>query len=84
MADCDIAVLVQEGSRALVRVTCSRCHDENLFQIVFQPEDIADEPISDAPPIASDELLDLHSLLGGHSGDLLSLIAPNSSSQVNP
>jgi hypothetical protein len=38
MADCDINILAQQGNRALVRVTCTSCHDENLLQIVFQGE----------------------------------------------
>lgn len=38
MADCDINILAQQGNRALVRVTCTSCNDENLLQIVFQAE----------------------------------------------
>jgi hypothetical protein len=38
MADCDINILAQQGNRALVRVTCTSCSDENLLQIVFQSE----------------------------------------------
>jgi len=38
MADCDINILAQQGNRALVRVTCASCSDENLLQIVFQSE----------------------------------------------
>lgn len=38
MADCDINILAQQGNRALVRVTCTSCNDENLLQIVFQTE----------------------------------------------
>ena len=38
MADCDINILAQQGNRALVRVTCTSCSDENLLQIVFQGE----------------------------------------------
>jgi hypothetical protein len=38
MADCDINILAQQGNRALVRVTCTSCNDENLLQIVFQGE----------------------------------------------
>jgi DNA-directed RNA polymerase subunit RPC12/RpoP len=38
MADCDINILAQQGNRALVRVTCTACSDENLLQIVFQGE----------------------------------------------
>src|SRR5215472_3070047 len=39
MADCGINVLAQQGNRALVRVTCTSCNDENLLQIVFKGED---------------------------------------------
>lgn len=44
MADCDINVLAQQGNRALVRVTCTACKDENLLQIVFQGEGAEAEP----------------------------------------
>jgi hypothetical protein len=84
MADCGIKVLAQQGNRALVRVTCSACNDENLLQIVIQTEadvpvepagpPLFDEPRPDGvPPIESDELLDLHSFLSGWNGDLREL-----------
>jgi hypothetical protein len=91
MADCDINILAQQGNRALVRVTCTSCSDENLLQIVFQGEAETDEAAPAAQlrrrrptidegrpevgePISSDELLDLHSLLQDHSGDLRELV----------
>jgi hypothetical protein len=93
MADCDINILAQQGNRALVRVTCTSCNDENLLQIVFQSEGEGDgegmapaaqprrrRPTIDegrpavAEPISSDELLDLHTMLEGHEGDLLELV----------
>lgn len=43
MADCDINILAQQGNRALVRVTCTSCNDENLLQIVFQSEGLTEE-----------------------------------------
>jgi len=84
MADCGIKVLAQQGNRALVRVTCSSCNDENLLQIVIQTEaDLSTEPArpalfdeprpADGAPIAGDELLDLHSFLADWSGDLREL-----------
>ena len=96
MADCDINILAQQGNRALVRVTCTSCNDENLLQIVFQSEgEVEAETDEGAPaaharrrrpsideglpevgePISSDELLDLHSLLRDHAGDLRELVA---------
>jgi hypothetical protein len=38
MADCEIDVLAHQGNRALVKVTCIACKDENLLQIIFQTE----------------------------------------------
>jgi hypothetical protein len=84
MADCGIKVLAQQGNRALVRVTCSSCNDENLLQIVIQseselPAEPAGPPLFDEPrpeaaaPIEGDELLDLHSFLSGWQGDLREL-----------
>jgi len=82
MADCGINVLAQQGNRALVRVTCASCNDENLLQIIFQTEageevaPLVDEGMPEiADPISSDELLDLHSLLAGHDGPLTELLA---------
>jgi len=82
MADCGINVLAQQGNRALVRVTCASCNDENLLQIIFQTE--ADEerkrefdegfPEVEGP-ISGDELLDLHSVLAGHNGPLTELFS---------
>jgi hypothetical protein len=83
MADCGINVLAQQGNRALVRVTCSSCNDENLLQIIFQTEaeedrkPAIDEGFPDAvDPISGDELLELHSVLAGHEGKLTELFAP--------
>jgi len=85
MADCGITILAQQGNRALVRVTCSACNDENLLQIVLQTEGDADaeeprrptidEGRPDVPePIEADEVLELHSLLRDYAGDLRSLV----------
>ncbi len=82
MADCGINVLAQQGNRALVRVTCAACNDENLLQIIFQTEveeerkPTIDEGIPHvAEPITSDEMLDLHSKLASHEGTLTELFA---------
>ncbi len=48
MADCDINILAQQGNRALVRVTCTSCNDENLLQIVFQTEGEAEDAAAPA------------------------------------
>ena len=93
MADCDINILAQQGNRALVRVTCTACSDENLLQIVFQTEaeggdqappaqsrrrrptiEIDEGRPENGQPISSDELLDLHLFLDGHSGDFRELV----------
>lgn len=52
MADCDINILAQQGNRALVRVTCTSCSDENLLQIVFQGEGISEADGDEAVPAA--------------------------------
>jgi hypothetical protein len=70
MADCGINVLAQQGNRALVRVTCASCNDENLLQIIFQTEGIPQ--ISE--PITGDEMLQLHDLLSGHNGSFSELL----------
>ena len=82
MADCGINVLAQQGNRALVRVTCASCNDENLLQIIFQTEageevkPLVDEGMPEiGDPISSDELLDLHSLLSTHEGPLTELFS---------
>ena len=86
MADCGINILTQQGNRALVRVTCTACNDENLLQIILQTEASAgserpaptiDEglPANAVEPIEVDELLDLHSFLDDYRGDFRSLVA---------
>jgi len=86
MAECGINVLAQQGNRALVRVTCPSCNDENLLQIIFQTEVESAEAASAPPgvdeggepaaaPISSDEMLDLHEILAGHVGPLTELLA---------
>ena len=85
MAECGINVLAQQGNRALVRVTCPSCKDENLLQIIFQTEADATLPAiengidegfdKDAAPITGDEILELHDLLAGHLGGLTDLLA---------
>ena len=88
MADCGIKVITQQGNRALVRVTCAACQDENLLQIIFQTEGepiegeelearvpTITEGIPSVPePISSDELLDLRELLAGHNGGFRELL----------
>ena len=81
MADCGINVLAQQGNRALVRVTCASCNDENLLQIIFQTEaEVKNTPAIDegtpdvADPITGDEMLELHSLLSSHEGALTDLL----------
>lgn len=73
MADCGINVLAQQGNRALVRVTCHACNDENLLQIIFQTDEDAVKTrrvpaIDEGYPqhdgeINADEVLELHQLL---------------------
>jgi hypothetical protein len=85
MADCRINILAQQGNRALVRVTCASCKDENLLQIIFQTEgEAAREPRQpeldegyehDAEPISTDEVLELHEILAGHAGGFRELLA---------
>lgn len=86
MADCGINVLAQQGNRALVRVTCASCNDENLLQIIFQTEGDLTEveerprPTIDegrpavADPISADEMLELHRLLSDHIGGFAELL----------
>ena len=91
MADCGINVLAQQGNRALVRVTCVHCNDENLLQIIFQAEgDFSDTAAALRPPvlddgipaglapITTDELLDLHQFLDGFQSGLRELVKTDS------
>ena len=82
MADCGINVLAQQGNRALVRVTCASCNDENLLQIIFQTEaeeekvPAIDEGLPQvSDPISGDEILELHTVLAGHQGPLTELFS---------
>jgi hypothetical protein len=87
MADCRINVLDQRGNRALVRVTCASCKDENLLELIFQTDADAaaarrerDGGLDEgrpqgADPISADEVLELHELLAGHEGGFTELLA---------
>jgi hypothetical protein len=85
MAECGINVIAQQGNRALVRVTCPSCNDENLLQIIFQTEvepseaaaaaDVEEGGEPAAEPISGDEILELHEILAGHVGPLTELLA---------
>ncbi len=90
MADCGINVLAQQGNRALVRVTCAACQDENLLQIIFQTEgefsdaEDEEEPArvrlfdegmpSNPTPISADEVLDVHAFLASFDSGLAELV----------
>ncbi|HEV2322048.1 MAG TPA: hypothetical protein VGT42_06760 [Gammaproteobacteria bacterium] len=92
MADCGIKVITQQGNRALVRVTCAACQDENLLQIIFQTDGeplegeelevkvpTINEGIPSVPePISGDELLDLRELLASHQGGFRELLEQSS------
>lgn len=91
MTDCGINVLAQQGNRALVRVTCASCQDENLLQIIFQTEGetegeqlVRPEPLFNeerppvADPISADELVDLHMFLRSFDSGLAELVTPAS------
>jgi len=86
MADCDIALLVQAGNQALVRVTCTACHDANLLKIVVQtgeapdaaeaaPAVLDDGRPDDLPPLSADDVLDARLALDAWDGDVASLLA---------
>ena len=86
MADCDIALLVQAGNQALVRVTCGACHDANLLKIVIQAgeeaeghthaEAVLDEaPVDRLPPLGIDDVLDARLALDAWDGDVRTLFA---------
>ena len=89
MGECRISVIAQQSDRALVRVTCASCSDENLYQVVFQTEKeaakrprrrgIVDEGFPPTTePISSDEVLDLHNALAQHEGRLTELFSARS------
>lgn len=82
MADCGISIVAQQGATALVRVTCASCRDENLLQVIVagdlpverRPRGVLEPRPQLAQPIEADELIDLHTLLRDHQGDLVSLL----------
>ena len=86
MADCDIALLVQAGNQALVRVTCTHCQDANLLKIVIQAGEPGDGvvvaapeprhedgPISADPALSVDDVLDAKLALDAWDGDVRNL-----------
>jgi hypothetical protein len=78
---CELHMLREDNPQYTVQVTCSSCRIS--FIVVLQVRDRStieasareDEPEGPppAPPIAADELLDLHELLRDHDGPLSAL-----------
>jgi transcription elongation factor Elf1 len=91
MADCEIALLVQAGNQALVRVTCKACSDANLLKIEIRTGDTedADAVFDDArdersepalPPVGVDDVLDAKLALDAWEGDFRSLFGETAAS----
>jgi hypothetical protein len=85
MADCDIALLVQAGNQALVRVTCGACNDANLLKIIVQTGDeveghghaeaaLDEAPVDQLPPVGVDDVLDAKLALDAWDGDVRTLL----------
>jgi phage FluMu protein Com len=78
LARASIRQLRHQGQNHLVELTCPRCQQSFLTRITLIPEPASNLPKSPyTPPIAADELLDLHAFLSEHQGDLRSLVSRN-------
>ncbi|HET9051252.1 MAG TPA: hypothetical protein VFO60_06075, partial [Candidatus Dormibacteraeota bacterium] len=82
---CQLEMLRDEDPQYTVQVTCAACHIR--FVVVLQVRDRLHDEATEArraapvgppptPPIAPDELLDVHELLRDHRGSLLELLDP--------
>jgi hypothetical protein len=81
LRDCELRLLQHVGDRYTVKVTCATCHVQFVVILVVQGGEFetVDEAVreretrSTAPPIQSDEVLDVHLALRDFSGPLTDL-----------
>ena len=83
LADCQLEMVTHHDDQSLVKVTCAHCQDIRLIAVAVAAEteaapplvDVRDEPSEDlGAPINADDVLDARLALGGHGGDLKSLL----------
>src|ERR1700694_291358 len=80
LESCEVRMLEQAESHLTVEVTCARCHVTFHVMLGVHTEserELADEPAfakEYADPISDDEILDVHEMLQGFSGNLKDLI----------
>lgn len=91
---CELHMLREDDPQYTVQVTCASCRISFIVVLQVRDRSGADTPPDDvepvgplpAPPIAADELLDLHELLRDHDGPLSALFAPaaDTAGEVQP
>lgn len=70
-----IRLLARRDDLAFLEIDCDACLSTTLgFVLGGQSDEAAS---LEAPPVSSDDVLDMHQLLAGWRGDLASLVAPD-------
>jgi len=74
--DTRIRLLARRDDLAFLEIDCGACLSTTLgFVLGGQSDDSAAR--LEAPPVSSDDVLDMHELLASWRGDLTGLLAPN-------
>jgi hypothetical protein len=82
MADCGLDLVARTDDESLIKVTCARCQDSRMIAVQVAAEveakpfvSVRDEPLTAAPVIATDDVLDVRLHMSRHAGDLTSLLS---------
>jgi hypothetical protein len=72
--------LTHRGHQYTIEVTCRKCTMAFVVALEVQggdEADLADQSAEAAPPISTDELLEVHRALLGYHGSLTALLEPD-------
>jgi hypothetical protein len=70
-----IRLLARRDDLAFLEIDCGACLSTTLAFVLGGQSDESAARL-EAPPVSSDDVLDMHELLSGWRGDLASLVAP--------
>jgi hypothetical protein len=71
-----VRVLAWRDDLAFLQIDCDACRSTSLGFVMAGSSPQVDPAPDAAPPISSDDLLDMHEFLAGWGGDLASVVPP--------
>lgn len=75
-----IRLLARRDDLSFLEIECGACLSTTLGFVLGGQSDES-EPRLEAPPVSSDDVIDMHQLLASWRGDLTSLLRPDESSR---